>query len=57
MTREEALAIYQAGPETVVSVLLEMEVHLDAGTPPINSSRQPKSCFVPGTKAPKNTRP
>ena len=31
MTPEEALAIYQAGPETVVRVLLEMDARLAAG--------------------------
>src|ERR1039458_3076087 len=30
MTREEAEAIYHAGPEAVVRVLLEMDVRLDA---------------------------
>ena len=30
MTREEALAIYNSGPEAVVRVLLEMDTRLDA---------------------------
>ena len=30
MTTEEALAIYRAGPETVVRMLLEMDARLDA---------------------------
>ena len=30
MTREEALAIYHAGPETVVRVLLEMDARIHA---------------------------
>jgi predicted nucleic acid-binding Zn-ribbon protein len=30
MTREEALAIYHAGPETVVRVLLEMDGRIHA---------------------------
>jgi predicted nucleic acid-binding Zn-ribbon protein len=30
LTREEALAIYHAGPETVVRVLLEMDARIHA---------------------------
>ena len=30
LTREEALAIYQAGPQTVVRVFLEMDARLHA---------------------------
>lgn len=30
MTSAQALAIYQAGPETVVRVLLEMDARIDA---------------------------
>ena len=38
MTPEEALAIYQAGPETVVRVLLEMDARPNAFNGPARNA-------------------